>query len=79
MALTRKAYVLIEAEMGKADAVAKELQSKPGVLSADAVTGPYDVIAVVQGKDTNDVARTVIYEVQRTKGVSRTMTCMAME
>jgi DNA-binding Lrp family transcriptional regulator len=76
--MPKKAYVLIETETSKADAVAKVLQSKPGVVAADVVTGPYDVIAILQGKDADDVARMVIHEIQVVKGVSHTMTCMAI-
>lgn len=76
--MPKKAYILIETETGQAEAVAKMLQGKPGVMAADVVTGPYDVIAVLQGKDANDVARAVIYEIQAVKGISRTMTCMAI-
>ena len=47
----RKAYVLIQAAMGSAEAVAGSLQDKPGVIAADVVTGPHDVIAVAQGVD----------------------------
>ncbi len=76
--MPKKAYILIETATGQAEAVAKVLQVKPGVMAADVVTGPYDVIAVLQGKDADDVARTVIYEIQSVKGISRTMTCMAI-
>lgn len=35
-----KAYVLIEAEVGKASEVAEAVQKVEGVKSADTVTGP---------------------------------------
>ena len=74
----RKAYVLIQAEMGSAEAVAGSLRDKPGVVAADVVTGPHDVIAIVQGVDADAVARVVINDIQTTKGVSHTTTYMAV-
>ena len=38
------AYVLIQTEVGKAAYVAGHVRDLPGVISADDVTGSYDVI-----------------------------------
>jgi GTP-dependent phosphoenolpyruvate carboxykinase len=39
------AYILIQTEVGKAAQVAQEVDGIDGVVSAEDVTGPYDVIA----------------------------------
>ena len=39
------AYILIQTEVGKAAQVAEEVDNIEGVVSAEDVTGPYDVIA----------------------------------
>ena len=39
------AYILIQTEVGKAAEVASEVGAIDGVVSAEDVTGPYDVIA----------------------------------
>ncbi|MGH2718784.1 MAG: Lrp/AsnC family transcriptional regulator, partial [Actinomycetota bacterium] len=39
-----QAYILIQTEVGKAAQVSGEVAGIPGVISADDVTGPYDVI-----------------------------------
>ena len=39
------AYILIQTEVGKAAKVASEVGAVDGVVAADDVTGPYDVIA----------------------------------
>ena len=39
------AYILIQTEVGKAAQVASEVDGITGVVSAEDVTGPYDVIA----------------------------------
>jgi DNA-binding Lrp family transcriptional regulator len=44
-----KAFVLIETEVGKTKEVVSALGKLKGVLSVDTVTGPYDIIAVLQG------------------------------
>jgi len=74
----RKAYVLIQAETGKAESVAKALRSKAGVLGADMVVGPHDVVAVLQGIDAEAIARIVVNEIQGIRGVQRTLTYMVI-
>jgi len=39
------AYVLIQTEVGKAADVTRSARTIEGVITADDVTGPYDVIA----------------------------------
>lgn len=74
-----KAYVLIEAAVGKTVDVVTALKSVAGVHSADPVTGPYDVIAVIEGADINAVGNLVTKKVHTINGVLRTVTCFAME
>ena len=47
--MTAKAYVLIEAQVGRTKQVAEAIRKLQGVVSVDIVTGPYDAIAVIQG------------------------------
>jgi len=74
----RAAYILIETEIGAAETVAGSLRGKPAVVAVDVVTGPHDVIALVQGVDADAVARIVINDVQATEGVRHTNTCIAL-
>ena len=74
----RKAYVLIQVETGKAEKVSQALRDKPGILAADLVIGPHDVIAVLQGFDADAIARIVVNEIQAVKGVNRTITYMVI-
>ena len=74
----RKAYVLIQVHTGKAEAVASALTGRPGILSADLVAGPHDVIAVLQGSDADSIARIVINEIQAVKGIQHTITYMVI-
>ncbi len=61
--MSTKAYVLIEVGVGKTRDVITALRQVDGVTSVEAVTGPYDVIAILEGKDINSVGDLV------TKGV----------
>jgi len=54
-----KAYILINAEKGQAGCVAAELSDKPGVLSADTVLGPHDVVALIEANDFNELMKTL--------------------
>ena len=51
--MATKVYVLIETSVGKTKDVVTQLRSHRGVRRADTVTGPYDVVAVVEAEDLN--------------------------
>jgi DNA-binding Lrp family transcriptional regulator len=69
------AYVLIQAEVGKAAGVATQLRGIAGVVVADDVTGPYDVIARVEADSIDELGRLVVSHVQSIEGLTRTLTC----
>lgn len=77
-----RAYVLIETAPGKTKAVKKELARLPvgtsTVAHLDAVTGPYDFIAVVEGPTLDAIGRLVTDAVGAIDGVTRTTTCVAV-
>jgi DNA-binding Lrp family transcriptional regulator len=69
------AYVLIQTEVGKAAAVASQVRSIDGVVSAEDVTGPYDVIVRAEAASVDELGRMVVSHVQRIEGITRTVTC----
>jgi DNA-binding Lrp family transcriptional regulator len=73
--MTVSAYVLIQTEVGKAAQVATEVGAIEGVVSADDVTGPYDVIARAQADSVDDLGRMVVSRIQMIDGITRTLTC----
>jgi DNA-binding Lrp family transcriptional regulator len=73
MAIT--AYVLIQTEVGKAVSVAEETRKISGVLSADDVTGPYDVIVKTEAPSLDDLGKLVVSQIQAVEGITRTFTC----
>jgi DNA-binding Lrp family transcriptional regulator len=70
-----RAYVLIQTEVGKAVSVAQEVGRVEGVVAADDVTGPYDVIVVTEAPTMDDLGKMVVSQVQAVEGIVRTTTC----
>ena len=73
-----KAFVLIEATMGKTKEVVTALEKVEGVKSVDAVTGPYDVIALIEMPDVNAIGDIVTKRIHSVSGIARTVTCLAV-
>ncbi|MDA8380466.1 MAG: Lrp/AsnC ligand binding domain-containing protein [Actinomycetota bacterium] len=68
-------YILIQTEVGKAASAAEEVRRIDGVVSAEGVTGPYDVIARVEAGSVDELGRLVVSQVQLIQGITRTVTC----
>jgi len=64
------AYVLIQTEVGKA-----ALRAIKGVIAADDVTGPYDVIVRTEAATLDDLGKLVVSQIQSVEGITRTFTC----
>ena len=73
--MTVHAYVLIQTDVGKAAQVAQQLSGIAGVVVADGVTGPYDVIARAEAASMDDLGRMVVRDMQQIEGITRTITC----
>jgi len=73
--VTVHAYVLIQTDVGKAAQVAQQVSHIEGVVVADGVTGPYDVIARSEAASMNDLGRMVVRDIQQIEGITRTITC----
>ncbi|MGC3003228.1 Lrp/AsnC family transcriptional regulator [Streptomyces sp. G35A] len=70
-----QAYILIQTEVGKASTVAELIGKIPGVVQAEDVTGPYDVIVRAQADTVDDLGRMVVAKIQQVDGITRTLTC----
>jgi DNA-binding Lrp family transcriptional regulator len=73
--MTVQAYVLIQTDVGKAVEVAGATAEIEGVVAAEGVTGPYDVIVRAEAPSIDDLGRLVVNEIQRIDGITRTVTC----
>lgn len=77
--MTAKAFVLIETAVGRNKEVANALKKLKGVKSVDVVTGPYDIIAIMEGESLNDIGDLVTGQIHPITGISRTVTCLAIK
>ncbi len=73
-----KAYVLIEMAAGRSGDFVRVLINKSEVSSISRVTGPYDVIVIIQGDTLNEVHEFVTDEIHKLDGVLRTTTSVAV-
>jgi DNA-binding Lrp family transcriptional regulator len=69
------AFVLIQTEVGKAAMVARAVVALDGVVTAEGVTGPYDVIVRAEADTVDELGRMVVGRIQLIDGITRTVTC----
>jgi len=73
-----RAYVLIETVAGRNTDVVSALRQLPHVSRVDVVTGPYDIIGVVEANSLAEVGAVVTTRMQPIPGVARTVTCLVI-
>ena len=78
MATTTKAYILIECSIGTTKELVMGLKKLKGIKPVETVTGPYDVVAVVEFEALNELGDLVTQNVQIAKGIKRTVTCLVV-
>jgi DNA-binding Lrp family transcriptional regulator len=78
--MAAKAYVLIETAVGKTKDVVTALQNQKvkEIKSVDLVTGPYDIIAVIEHDDFNAIGNVVTEKIHPVQGIARTVTCLSI-
>lgn len=78
-----RAYVLIESAVGKSGDVAHGVSglkfSDAKIVAVDAVTGPFDVIALLESDDLDKLGRAITDGIQQVEGVQRTTTCLVVK
>jgi DNA-binding Lrp family transcriptional regulator len=78
MAMAAKAFVLIETTVGRSREVTNSLKQMGGMISVDQVTGPYDVVAVIEQPSLTEIGDLVTSKIHPIPGISRTVTCLAV-
>ena len=76
--MATRAYLLVETAVGKTREVAGTLSGLDGIESVDVVTGPYDIIALINAEDMTVVGNLVTGSIHTVPGVVRTVTCVAV-
>lgn len=69
-----KAYVLIQTVPGRVESVMRALAKMPQVKSADSVTGPYDLVALLEVAEIREISHLVAGVIGGLRGVTRTTT-----
>jgi len=75
--MTILAYVLIQVKAGFTLTIAEKIRKLDQIKMAHAVTGPVDIIAIVEMDDLNQLGD-VIESIHRVEGVVRTQTCVVI-
>jgi len=77
--MAAKAYILVETEVGKKiKEIVKEISDEEGINEVYTVTGPYDIIAVIEKETLSDIGDLVTTRIHAIKGVARTVTCLVV-
>ncbi len=77
--MAAKAFILIEAEVGKNKEIVRSIKQLKGVTSVDYVTGPFDIIALVEAENLNDIGDLVTLRIHPIPGIVRTTTCLSLK
>ena len=74
-----KAYLKIDIEAGKENEVKAALKKISGVKSADFVTGSQDILALVEGKNYEEIVTKILSDIRKVKGINKTVTDFVFE
>ncbi len=81
--MPNRAYIHIVAHLGPAKKVKEAVESlNPAgvkILSVEVVTGPFDVIVLLEADDLDSLGRAVDEGIQRVDGVLRTTTSVVLK
>ena len=73
-----RAYILIETSVGSTANVAEELRKIDQMMAVDMVTGPFDIIAVVEADNLVDIGGIVSTKMHKVGGIVKTITSLAV-
>jgi DNA-binding Lrp family transcriptional regulator len=68
------AIVLIRTKAGRAFSACERIRKIKGVVNVHVVTGPYDIISIVDSKNVS--LRSLVATIHEVNGVIRTETCL---
>jgi len=74
--MKRRAYILIDTEKGQSSSVVIALSDKPGVVAADVIWGPHDVVAMVEADDIDKLMHLVHSDISLIDGIAHLDTCL---
>jgi DNA-binding Lrp family transcriptional regulator len=71
-----RAYVLIPTVPGRVEGIIRALKRMPAIRTVDSVTGPYDIVALVEVTEIRDFSHLVAGSIGGLRGVTRTTTLL---
>jgi len=71
------AFVLINVQSGKVPTVAQKLYNIKEVREIFMVTGPFDILAIIEADDYDKLGEILAEEIQKIPGIEDTQTMMA--
>ncbi|MBI4824269.1 MAG: Lrp/AsnC ligand binding domain-containing protein [Nitrospirae bacterium] len=74
-----RVYMLANVLPGKDKSIRDTLKGTKGIKGADVITGQFDIIAVLEAKDTNTIFSSILKEIRKIKGITRTETFVAVD
>ena len=74
-----KSYVFIEMVAGREADLVGHLESQRPFSEVRRVTGPYDVVAIVEAEDMTNVNDIIVRDIHARAGVIRTTTCVCLD
>jgi DNA-binding Lrp family transcriptional regulator len=77
--MAARAFILIETAVGKNKEIIRDLKQLKGMASVNYVTGPYDIIAIIEADNLNDIGDIVTQNIHPIAGINRTTTCLALK
>ena len=76
--MATRAYILIETAVGKTTDVAEALNDITMMKAVDTVTGPFDIIAVVEADDLPSIGDLISDGMHSVPGIVKTVTCLSV-
>ena len=76
--MATRAYILIETAVGKTNEVSEALKKIEIMKDVDTVTGPFDIIAVVEADDLPSIGDLISDGMHNIPGIVKTVTCLSV-
>lgn len=74
----KRAYIMVSVKEMSLKSVVRVAKRLPYVMRVDVVSGPYDLLIMVEGKTFDEISEFVINQLRQIEGVEHTETWIAM-
>lgn len=74
-----RVYMLVNVLPGKDRDIRDSLRGIKGVVSADVITGQFDIAALLEANKIDEVFSRILKKIRKLRGITRTETFIAIE